>query len=408
MNARLLLFMCFAASLAAQASDQERAFELNEKAVAAAAAGKLDAAVDLLEQARRIDGTTAALRTNLGMLLVQRAQAHLGAGRSVVAEADARRALELIPGDAAAVAQLMELLRRRGELAAARRLVPESGSDAALDARVLSAYAQLAYDEDALDECVATATAAIAAPNAALLIDTKGLGRLLARWRNEAESERGFLREASACFVVKHQSSAERARAQEVLQAALKTATELEMALGERPQRALVIVLLPRESYLRTTGAQEWSGGLFDGRVRIPLERREHEADELRRTLKHEMVHWFVRTLAPGCPTWLNEGLAQQHEARSTQAPPLRKADIKKPLRDAPKEWNLLQDRTEVELLYRHALGFTAWLLQQHGDGAVRTLFQSLREQHSFEASFARAFGMAQDEAERTWLATLR
>ena len=42
---------------------------------------------------------------------------------------------------------------------------------------------------------------------------------------------------------------------------------------------------------------------------------------ELARVLKHELTHSFLRSLAGGhCPAWLNEGLAQLMEPRSSSA----------------------------------------------------------------------------------------
>jgi len=47
---------------------------------------------------------------------------------------------------------------------------------------------------------------------------------------------------------------------------------------------------------------------------------------QLERILKHELTHSFLRSLAGGrCPTWLNEGMAELMEPRSsdTYAKPL-------------------------------------------------------------------------------------
>ncbi|MSR74682.1 MAG: hypothetical protein EXS14_04320 [Planctomycetes bacterium] len=405
--AHWLLCVLLSGGLVAQA--EERAFELNQEGVTAAAAGKLDKAVELFEQAWLSDSKAETIRTNLCVVLVRRAREHVAAGRSIAAETDVRRALQLEAQDPNAIALLLDILRRRGELAQARCVLPDVKSAAAGDARVLSSRALLAYDEDLLDEAVSAAQAALTAPEAATLIDIAGLKVLLSRWQTEAETEGGFLREVGAGFTVKYPGLEERERAREVLDAAQRAASSIEVSLGARPQRGLVIVLLARKSYLLSAGAPEWSGGRFDGRVRIPLERREREEDQLRRTLTHEMVHWFLRTLAPACPTWLHEGLAQHHEGRATSdTKVLTKEETRKPLRESPEDWSALSNRDEVSLLYRHALAYTEWLIERHGAAALRTVFQSLREQLPFETAFARAFGFSQEEAERIFRSTLR
>jgi hypothetical protein len=64
------------------------------------------------------------------------------------------------------------------------------------------------------------------------------------------------------------------------------------------------------------TDAPGWSGGLFDGKIRIPIGGIEKETPGLRMLLYHEYTHAVVRAITPRCPTWLNEGLAQYFEGR--------------------------------------------------------------------------------------------
>jgi hypothetical protein len=83
----------------------------------------------------------------------------------------------------------------------------------------------------------------------------------------------------------------------------------------------------------RTPG---WASGVYDGRIRVPLEGAAGRMDELERVLDHEFVHALVARLGgPSVPSWLNEGLAVQFEpgglddatralTRATEIPPLR------------------------------------------------------------------------------------
>src|SRR5881296_204807 len=56
-----------------------------------------------------------------------------------------------------------------------------------------------------------------------------------------------------------------------------------------------------------------------DGKLRIPIQGVTSMTPELQRVLKHELTHSFVRFMVGDrCPSWLNEGLAQLMEARSS------------------------------------------------------------------------------------------
>lgn len=76
------------------------------------------------------------------------------------------------------------------------------------------------------------------------------------------------------------------------------------------------MILYSNQQFQDVTDAPGWSGGIYDGKIRIPIGGIEQETPGLRRLLYHEYTHAVVRAIAPRCPTWLNEGLAQYFEGR--------------------------------------------------------------------------------------------
>ena len=81
--------------------------------------------------------------------------------------------------------------------------------------------------------------------------------------------------------------------------------------LGCRVDDKLVAILLTREAYLKTTDAAEWSGGSFDGRMKVAVIEKPI-GERTRRTLAHEMVHACLASTGEW-PAWLHEGLAQKY-----------------------------------------------------------------------------------------------
>jgi hypothetical protein len=65
------------------------------------------------------------------------------------------------------------------------------------------------------------------------------------------------------------------------------------------------------EAYRQTTGAAEWSGGQFDGKIRVPVFDRRGIDANLRRTLAHELAHACMYMLGRW-PMWIQEGIAQK------------------------------------------------------------------------------------------------
>ncbi|GEM_PF-6397644 len=83
----------------------------------------------------------------------------------------------------------------------------------------------------------------------------------------------------------------------------------------------------------------DWSGGFFDGRIRIPLWylSRGQGKNELRRVLRHEYMHVLVYLKSSGrAPTWIHEALAQLAEPKELTSARIKLAKLllKKLLKD--------------------------------------------------------------------------
>ncbi len=89
--------------------------------------------------------------------------------------------------------------------------------------------------------------------------------------------------------------------------------------LGCTSDERIVAIVQSRAAYLRSTGAAEWSGGQYDGRIHIAaapsMTDGSQVSPELQRALAHELVHACLTSIPSGStpwPAWLQEGLAQK------------------------------------------------------------------------------------------------
>jgi len=85
--------------------------------------------------------------------------------------------------------------------------------------------------------------------------------------------------------------------------------------LGCSSSERIVAIVLDRAAYLRSTGAAEWSGGWYDGRIHIAWTGEKTVGAQMRRGLAHELVHACLTSIPSGdapWPAWLQEGLAQK------------------------------------------------------------------------------------------------
>lgn len=91
--------------------------------------------------------------------------------------------------------------------------------------------------------------------------------------------------------------------------------TRIAGQLGCRSDERIVAIVQSREDYLRTTGAAEWSGGQYDGRIHVAWTSGTAIGPDMQRALAHELVHACLTSIPSGAtpwPAWLQEGLAQK------------------------------------------------------------------------------------------------
>jgi hypothetical protein len=99
------------------------------------------------------------------------------------------------------------------------------------------------------------------------------------------------------------------ARATQTLDAAFP---RIAQALRASPSDPIAVILYTDKQFRDVTRAPAWSGGLYDGRIRIPVAGAVRTPALFNEVLVHELTHAMIASLASrGVPTWLHEGLAQ-------------------------------------------------------------------------------------------------
>jgi len=136
------------------------------------------------------------------------------------------------------------------------------------------------------------------------------------RVRREHKTEKDFNRDVTSHFLVKYEGR-EKIEAGRIILRILEDAYgELGRSLSFYPDGEIQVILYSGQQFKEVTEAPGWSGGVYDGKIRIPIGGLEDETPGLRRLLYHEYTHAVVRAITPRCPAWLNEGLAQYFEGR--------------------------------------------------------------------------------------------
>ena len=161
--------------------------------------------------------------------------------------------------------------------------------------------------------------------------------------------------------------------------------SRISAQLGCTPDERIVAIVQNRESYLRSTGAAEWSGGQYDGRIHISWTDGAHVGPQMQRALAHELVHACLTSIPSGStpwPAWLQEGLAQKLSGDTLGAPVREQLRKMASAHALPKIENLGQDwsgmsKQSAIFAYSLALAAADALYDNYANYGIRNVLRN-------------------------------
>ena len=149
---------------------------------------------------------------------------------------------------------------------------------------------------------------------------SESVANYLAKAGREAAVEGNFSEREGTHFVLRYEGRQTGFHfASELLSTLDRQYGDLQRDLGFAPDSTITVILYTEQQFSEVTQAPSWADGLNDGKVRIPVRDLSGVTPRLEAVLRHEMTHSFIHSLTHGhCPQWLNEGIAQMEEPRSS------------------------------------------------------------------------------------------
>ncbi len=391
-------------------SVEEIVAERNQEGVLAYDQGQFDAAIAAFEAARALDGKNGTLAKNLARALHARASQRTKAATLDSAADDLRRALALDPNEPRISESLVSVLKKAGRNQESRVVLDQALVRSPEAPNLWEVKGRSQYEEEDLAAALESLKKAIE------LGSTRAaeIRPLIEKIRREQEVEGAYLSESRGQFVVKYDSESLRGTSVTVLDLLDRWNGKLQSEFRCFPDRRITIVLYSREDFDAATGAREWAGGLFDGKIRLPVRNFRKVAAEIESTLAHELTHVFVESLAPRCPLWLNEGVAQYFEgkrpterSRGTLVKRLAAGELPE-FSALPAVWATIEDAALVNTYYTMSLSLVVELVTKHGWLSVRDLVVATGSGESLAVAAPRLFGMEWSEIEARWRQNLR
>lgn len=140
----------------------------------------------------------------------------------------------------------------------------------------------------------------------------KELVALLEKARKEMAVEATMDRGHSSRFNITFDPGVETSVARSLLDVLEEASNRIGAELGHFPEARVPVVIYKKNDYKSVTDSPDWSGGVYDGTIRLPFAGLQDVTPRVKEVLFHEYAHVVVYDMTRGnCPTWLNEGIAE-------------------------------------------------------------------------------------------------
>ena len=237
-----------------------------------------------------------------------------------------------------------------------------------------------------------------------------GVFALLEDLRRKAAAEKGFSRIARQHFEARFEGDARK----DLAETALVQLDDAWRAIGDKvalyPPASITVIFYSGDKYQTALNVPDWSGGIFDGKIRIRESSLHIERGGLRDLLYHEYSHALLNTAVRGeVPAWMHEGLAQRMEpgidrerlrARLTalgrdQLPSLQ--GLRAPF--------ATKSARNAHVAYACALDLVDMLADWRGERSFAALFEEMNKGKQFDDAIDAVYGLSPELMESRWRA---
>jgi tetratricopeptide (TPR) repeat protein len=246
--------------------------------------------------------------------------------------------------------------------------------------------------------------------------ENKAIQKMAEKARRESTVESRMAKGYSSMFTISYDEGTKSDLAEAVLDALETAYNRVGSDLSYYPTVRVPVILYTKKDYRTVTAGPEWSGGIYDGKVRLPIGGASELTPILRGVLSHEYTHVVVGELTKGnCPSWLNEGLAQVEEKKEFDHPLV---DLGKVVRNggllpvARLEKSLLSlSAKDAALAYQQSYALVRFMISAYGWHKIRETLVNLGAGMTIDAAIAKAFadyGLDYQQIVREWEAYLQ
>ena len=239
---------------------------------------------------------------------------------------------------------------------------------------------------------------------------------LLKKARKETAVEDAMDRGHSSRFNLTYDPGVNTSLALAILDVLEDASNQVGAELGHFPEARVPVAIYKRGDYKDVTDSPDWSGGVYDGTIRLPFGAMAEITPPMRAVLFHEYAHVVVFDLTRGnCPVWLNEGIAEMFGRKQFTYPASERAQAA--MKAAVIDVHRLEgsftglSSHEASRAYQQSYSLVSYLVTAYGWHRVNAILSALGKGMNISAAIASAlqdYSLSYDGLIREWRESLQ
>ena len=224
------------------------------------------------------------------------------------------------------------------------------------------------------------------------------LKQLIAKLKREENVMKGYKDLGTENFLIQF-SREEHDETRTIVSDYLKEAyKEIGKELDYFPKKQFVVILYNERDFFDVTRAPGWAGGLYDGKIRLPVRGLSGPNDILRNVIFHEFTHALVSEITQKCPLWINEGLAEYFSSDETNL------NIEKPIPLKYLEKGFPSGNVAfISLAYRTSHSAVSYMIDKYGMYSILELLENFGEGMDINKAFESVLYISYDDFVFEW-----
>jgi tetratricopeptide (TPR) repeat protein len=384
---------------------------LNREGVEACKQGDYQKGISLFKEAYTADPGNETVAGNLISATRNYAARLYKQGKPEEAAATLREGLSLIPGSAPVRTDLISVLYNLGIVCLKNHNIAEakkkSGEVLTLDPGNATAHmlaGEVAYMEHRMQDALQHWQKAFASDPS-----NHRLAARVDKLKRELKTEQRYSKTGAYHFDIRFDYQALGNGVFDIREFLMDAYNRVGQDFNCFPDYPIMVILYKENEFRMVNNVPEFVAGLYDGKIRVPVNFSRYPLPELKGILFHEYAHAVVYDLArSACPIWLNEGIAMR---AMNPYLPVNTA----PLKQALKSNSLLSlDQLSIQRTWRDprlvALAYSqAWIMAEYlfyrwSSSQMKKMLQRFREGATFHAVLTQDMNRTPEQFEKEWV----